>query len=60
MTNRVPAWVTVLECARAWGVPPWEIAELRGPRKKWYWRQRAWDSAMRKREQMEAEKWEKR
>lgn len=28
--QHVPLWVSVLEMAEAWGVPPWEIVAHRG------------------------------
>lgn len=39
----------VLLAAEAWGMPPWELAAMRGDKRAWYWRFLAWRNAVEER-----------
>ena len=43
-TATAPAWCGVLNAAKSWGVPPWDI--VRGSKLLWYMRQKAVDDAL--------------
>jgi hypothetical protein len=42
----VPAWIGVLEAAKDWGVPPWEVLGVRPNRTLWFLRWSAYKSEM--------------
>jgi len=50
VSERVPGWCVILERAQSWGMPPWALGGLSGPRRKWFLRAQAWEQTKAKRE----------